>query len=136
MLHTVKALHDFTVGATDGEIGEVKDVYFDDERCAIRYMVVATGKWLSGRKVLVSPIAVRDVTWDDAVLNVKLTQQQVRQSMSHAHIENVARTLRRPLAVGHVPSFRVASPEGYYGSMRPRGAYTQVAVWANEIEYV
>jgi hypothetical protein len=32
MLHTVKDLHDFTVGASDGEIGEVKDVYFDDER--------------------------------------------------------------------------------------------------------
>jgi hypothetical protein len=30
MLHTVKALHDFTVGAADGDIGEVKDVYFDD----------------------------------------------------------------------------------------------------------
>jgi uncharacterized protein YrrD len=80
MLHTVKELHDFTVGATDGDIGEVKDVYFDDERWAIRYMVVATGKWLSGRKVLISPIAVRDVTWDDAVINVKLSQQQVRES--------------------------------------------------------
>jgi len=32
MLHTVKEFHDFTVGASDGEIGEVKDVYFDDER--------------------------------------------------------------------------------------------------------
>ena len=60
MLHTVKALHDFTVGATHGDIGEVKDVYFDDERWVIRYMIVATGKWLSGRKVLISPIAVRD----------------------------------------------------------------------------
>jgi len=80
MLHTVKALHDFSVGATDGEIGEMKDVYFDDQRWAIRYMVVATGNWLSGRKVLISPIAVRDITWDDAVLNVKLTQLQVRQS--------------------------------------------------------
>ena len=29
MRHGVRGLHDFTVGATDGEIGEVKDVYFD-----------------------------------------------------------------------------------------------------------
>ena len=82
MLHTVKELHDFTVGATDGEIGEVKDVYFDDERWAIRYMVVETGGWLSGRKVLISPISVRDVTWDDEVINVSLSQQQVRESPS------------------------------------------------------
>lgn len=78
MLHTAKDLHDFTVGATDGEIGEVKDVYFDDERWAIRYMVVEAGGWLRGRKVLISPIAVRDVNWDDEVMNVNLSQQQVR----------------------------------------------------------
>ena len=82
MLRTVKELHDFIVGATDGEIGEVKDVYFDDERWAIRYVVVETGGWLSGRKVLVSPISVRDVTWDDGVVNVTLSQQQVRESPS------------------------------------------------------
>ena len=80
MLHTVKDLHDFTAGATDGEIGEVKDVYFDDERWAIRYLVVETGGWLSGRKVLISPISVRDVDWDDEVMNVNLSQQQVRDS--------------------------------------------------------
>jgi len=82
MLHTVKELHDFTVGASDGEIGEVKDVYFDDERWAIRYMVVEAGGWLSGRKVLISPISVRDVDWVDEVANVKLSQQQVRDSPS------------------------------------------------------
>ncbi len=80
MLHNVKQLHDFTVGANDGEIGKVKDVYFDDQRWAIRYMVVETGGWLSGRKVLISPISVRDVTWDDAVMNVNLSRQQVRDS--------------------------------------------------------
>jgi len=82
MLHTVKDLHDFTVGASDGEIGEVKDVYFDDERWAIRYMVVEAGGWLNDRKVLISPISVRGVDWDDEVLNVKLSKQQVRDSPS------------------------------------------------------
>jgi len=82
MLHTVKELHDFTVGASDGEIGEVKDVYFDDERWAIRYMVVEAGGWLNGRKVLISPISVRGIDWDDEVLNVKLSKQQVRDSPS------------------------------------------------------
>ena len=82
MLHTVKDLRHFIVGATDGEIGEVKDVYFDDERWAIRYMVVETGSWLNGRKVLVSPISVRDVSWDDRIVNVRLTWRQVRDSPS------------------------------------------------------
>ena len=82
MLHTVKELHDVTVGATDGKIGEVKDVYFDDERWAIRYMVVQTDGWLTGRKVLISPLSVRDIHWDDEVMDVNLSQQQVRGSPS------------------------------------------------------
>jgi len=82
MLHTVKELHDFSVGATDGGIGEIKDVYFDDERWVVRYVVVDTGRWLSGRKVLISPISVRDVDWDDGVVNVNLDQRQIRESPS------------------------------------------------------
>jgi uncharacterized protein YrrD len=80
MPHTVKELHDFTVGATDGVIGEVKDIYFDDERWVLRYIVVEAGGWLSGRKVLISPISVRDVNWEDEVVHLSLSQQQVRES--------------------------------------------------------
>jgi uncharacterized protein YrrD len=82
MEHSVKELRHFIVGATDGDIGEVNDVYFDDEHWAIRYMVVETGRWLNGRKVLVSPISVRDVIWDDRIVNVNLSRQQVRDSPS------------------------------------------------------
>ena len=45
-------------------------------------MVVEAGGWLNGRKVLISPISVRGVDWDDEVLNVKLSKQQVRDSPS------------------------------------------------------
>ncbi|MEO8186822.1 MAG: PRC-barrel domain-containing protein [Burkholderiaceae bacterium] len=87
MLHNVKELQGFTIGATtigasDGEIGVVKDAYFDDQRWAIRYMVVETGGWLSGRKVLISPSSVHSVAWADEVMNVNLSQQQVRDSPS------------------------------------------------------
>ena len=34
----------------DGLIGKVDDFYFDDEDWRIRYLVVDTGKWLSGRR--------------------------------------------------------------------------------------
>ena len=45
-------------------------------------MVVEAGGWLNGRKVLISPISVRGIDWDDEVLNVKLSKQQVRDSPS------------------------------------------------------
>lgn len=80
MLHTVKSLFGFTMGAMDGEIGEVTDVYFDNERWTLRYMVVATGRWLHGRKVLISPMSVRGISWDDGVIDLTISQQQVRDS--------------------------------------------------------
>ena len=46
-----------------GLIGEVDDLYFDDEDWAIRYLVVDTGGWLSGRKVLISPVAIGHPDW-------------------------------------------------------------------------
>lgn len=44
----------FTIGATDAEIGKVKDFNFDNITCTIRYLVVEKGSWLSYRKVLIS----------------------------------------------------------------------------------
>ena len=47
-----------TIDAVDGEIGSVDDLYFDDQTWSVRYLIVDTGKWLSGRKVLVAPDAI------------------------------------------------------------------------------
>ena len=53
MLRSLKDLEDYTIRATDGKIGHVKDFYFDDAAWAIRYLIVDTGTWLSSRKVLI-----------------------------------------------------------------------------------
>jgi hypothetical protein len=82
MLHDIKKLEGYAVGASDGELGTVKDMYFDDQHWAIRYLVVEAGGWLSGRKVLISPGAVIRVAWDEDTIDVRLTRQQVRDSPS------------------------------------------------------
>ena len=53
MLRTINDLYGHKLMAKDGEIGHVKDVYFDDKNWAVRYIVVNTGSWLTGRLVLV-----------------------------------------------------------------------------------
>ena len=63
MLRNVKDLRGYAIRATDGVIGKVDDFYFDDEDWGIRYLVVDTGSWLSGRKVLISPIALGSPDW-------------------------------------------------------------------------
>lgn len=80
MLHSAKKLESMKIAALDGDIGSVDDVYFDDEKWVIRHLVVDTGKWLTGRKVLISPISVTRIDWRQAVLHLSLTREQVRSS--------------------------------------------------------
>lgn len=74
------SLNGFTIGGTDGEIGKVKEFYFDDKSWTIRYIIVETGSWLVGRKVLLSPQAVTKTDWENKVFMVNLTIDQVRNS--------------------------------------------------------
>jgi len=78
MLRSVKHLENFTIGATDGNIGKVKDFYFDDEAWVIRYLVVETGTWLGGRAVLVSPYAIGEPDLASNVLPVSVTKDQMK----------------------------------------------------------
>jgi PRC-barrel domain len=80
MLRSSKDLEGCTIGATDGAIGHVDDLYFDDRKWVIRYLVVNTGSWLTNRKVLIAPVAILHVDWVQKSLSASITRQQVRNS--------------------------------------------------------
>lgn len=80
MLKNVTELTGFTLAGTDGELGRIDDVYFDDEQWSIRYFVVNTGGWLTGRQVLIPPLAIGAINWADKTVQVNLTQEQIRKS--------------------------------------------------------
>lgn len=80
MIRSVKHMNRFDVVATDGSIGAIVDFYFDDERWAVRYIVVDTGKWLPGRRVLVSPFSVTRTEWGEQRVLLSITREQVKNS--------------------------------------------------------
>jgi sporulation protein YlmC with PRC-barrel domain len=80
MLRSIESLKGCTVAATDGDIGSVEEVYFDDEAWGIRYLVVKTGSWIDERRVLISPYSVRHSDPGSASVHVELTRQQVSDS--------------------------------------------------------
>ncbi|MGA2867457.1 MAG: PRC-barrel domain-containing protein [Verrucomicrobiota bacterium] len=82
MLRSVKQLYGDKLGASDGEIGRVKDFYFEDQNWVVRYLVADTGSWLSGRKVLISPHALGSLARAGKVLLVNLTRKQIEDSPS------------------------------------------------------
>ena len=82
MLRRFTDLRGYTIGATDGDIGAVDDLYFDDLTWTARYLVVNTGTWLSGRKVLLSPAVVRGLAPAGRRVETPLTRRQVQESPS------------------------------------------------------
>jgi hypothetical protein len=70
------------LAALDGDIGQVKSVYFDLPGWVARYLVAETGGWLASRQVLIPTHAIRGVRRIDNVVTVNLTRKQIEDSPS------------------------------------------------------
>lgn len=92
-----KQLRDLKVVAVDGDIGHVHDCYFDDAEWVVRYVVVDTGGWLSGRRVLIVPAAIERVDLGNKTLRVDLTREQVENSPDIGADKPVSRQLEEQL---------------------------------------
>jgi uncharacterized protein YrrD len=82
MLQSLQQRFGEKLRASDGEIGHVRDFYFDDKNWNVRYLVADTGHWLAGRLVLISPQAFGHLYPEGKVLLLNLTRQQIEDSPS------------------------------------------------------
>ncbi len=80
MKRNIKSLIGFAMRATNGEIGIVKDFYFDDDSWVVRYLIVETGSWLNGRKVLISTDAYLSPDWENHAFPINLSKAQIKSS--------------------------------------------------------
>lgn len=80
MLINAKTLATYRLNGNDGEVGHVKEFYFDDKHWTIRYLVADTGSWLSDRQVLISPYALAEVDQQKRYINLNLSKNQIENS--------------------------------------------------------
>lgn len=79
-LRSANKVTGYHIEATDGIIGHVEDFIIDDESWQIRYMVVDTRNWLPGKKVLVAPRWIDQVSWDDSMVYVNLSREMIKNA--------------------------------------------------------
>ena len=113
MLSKAKTLKGYKLDSLDGEIGKVKEFYFDDRHWTIRYLVADTGHWLSGRQVLISPYALVDAIKEERHVEVNLTKKQIEGSPSLDSDKPVSRQFE----------------ESYYGYYRWPAYWGDPLVW-------
>lgn len=80
MLRRAEDLIDYQVMATDGEVGHVDDLLFDELNWVVRYFVVNTGSWLQSRRVLVAPETAVTVDDEQAQISFALTKDAIKTS--------------------------------------------------------
>ena len=82
MLLAASALKGYAIEASDGRVGTVTDLLFDNSSWNIRWIVVDTGTWLTARKVLLHPSAVTRPDYERQELSVALSRHQIEASPS------------------------------------------------------
>jgi hypothetical protein len=79
-LRSIKAITGYGIHATDGELGSVEDLLIDDKDWTVRYLTIDTGKWLPGKRVLISPRSVLKIDWVAKEFYLNLNRQTVKDS--------------------------------------------------------
>jgi sporulation protein YlmC with PRC-barrel domain len=97
MLRSLKELFGYSILALDGEIGKVHDIYFDDENWVLRYLVVDTGPWILGRKVLISPVALGQPDWMVQKFPINLSREDIEKSPEIDSEKPVSRSEQKAL---------------------------------------
>src|SRR5471032_225749 len=80
MLWTSSGIKGYAILASDGTIGTVSDFLFADDSWLVRWLVVDTGNWLSGRKVLLPPFVLGHPDPATRQFPVRLTMAQIKDS--------------------------------------------------------
>lgn len=80
MLRSIHEVRGYDIAAKDAEIGDVHDFFFDDHSWKLRYLVIDTGNWLPGRRVVVSPQAIGGVDGAEKKVAVALTKDEIKNS--------------------------------------------------------
>lgn len=78
-LQSTQEVIGYYIRARDGDIGHVDDFIVDDETWTIRYMIVDTRNWFPGKKVLVSPQWITEVSWGEAKVYVDMTGADIKK---------------------------------------------------------
>ena len=100
VLRSLKDLEGFKINASDGQVGRVRDFYFDDARWRVRYLVANTqGFWETPNQVLISPLSFGGTDWLTREFHLALTVAKVQHSPGIDSAKPVSRQLEEDHAL-------------------------------------
>lgn len=104
-LRNTKIVAGYHIHAIDGKIGHVEDYIVDDEKWNICSLIIDTHNWLPGRKVLILPLWIYRIDWEENIVYVNLSKEKIENSPEFNPAESVNQEYERELIkhyAGHV----------------------------------
>lgn len=77
-----KSLLDYDIHETNGHLGKVRDIYFDDRNESVLFFVIDTGGWFSEHDVLVTPNMIRSISERDKTIHLKISKEELEEAPS------------------------------------------------------
>lgn len=90
-LRSERAVNGYTLEAHEGEIGAVADFIFHEQSWRMDYLVIDTGRWLPGRKVLISPRWIESIDWKSSKIKAQLTREAIRNAPAYENPKMITR---------------------------------------------
>jgi hypothetical protein len=79
-LRSERELVGYEVDGADRKVGHIVDLIVDDTSWRVRYVVVDTGSWLSGRHVLIPPTWLTSFDWASRRVRTELRSEAIEGS--------------------------------------------------------
>jgi hypothetical protein len=83
MLLSTKEILGFKIRATNGDIGEVADFLVDDQ-FKLRYLVIDTGGWLSGKQVMLSTAWISQVDVENQTVVMNIDKKRIEEGPDYS----------------------------------------------------
>ena len=82
-LRSTLAVTGYAIHATDGEIGAVSGFIVDDKSWVVRDLVIETGRWYSGKEVLIASGKIGRISYENSQVLVNLTKSAIQHTAEH-----------------------------------------------------
>lgn len=97
-LRSMSDMKGYGVHARDAEaIGSACDFLIDPDDWSVTHLVVDTGKWLPGKRVVVATSLIGGIAWDDRRIDVDLDKAKIETSPELESLSNIERAALEPI---------------------------------------
>lgn len=109
MLQQTKIIKTYALCASDGDLGYLKEFYFDNFYWNVRYLGVDTGSWLNERLIVIPPNTINTAYKPDSIISVNVTRKQIEMSPALDCDESISRQYEKKFNTYY------KLPEHHYG---------------------